>query len=139
MKKKIIFAAIIFVLCAGLFILCILKKTPPQEKQIILENSYSREAYLNIKGWDAEEISCETIRIPENFDGIYAEYAKAQEKQKLPLEKYKGKEVTRFLYNINNYGSDNNVFAELLISENRLIAAALIENKSDGFISPLIL
>ena len=134
MKKKIICATSILVICAGLFTICGLRKTSTDEEPIILENSYSREAYLNIKGWDVEEISCETVKVPEKFEGIYEEYAKAQEKQKLPLDNFKGKEVQRFLYSVNNYDSENKVCAELLISENRLIAAAIIENKPDGFV-----
>lgn len=137
MKKKIICSAVILVICAGLFAVCMLKKQSPMEEQIILENKYSREAYLNIKGWDIEEISVEVIRVPENFDGIYKEYARVQKSQDLPLEKYKGQEAERFLYSIKNCGDDK-VFAELLIRDNRLIAAAVIESREEGnIIKPL--
>lgn len=135
MKKKIICASVIILICAGLFTVCMLKNPVQVENSIILENSYSREAYLNIKGWEVEEISCEPIRVPENFEGIYEEYAEVQSKQELPLENYKGKEVQRYLYKVINFNTDSDVCAELLISENKLIAAALIENKPDGFIS----
>lgn len=137
MKKKIICISIIIVICAGLFAVCKLEKSSSDADAILLENSYSREAYLNIKGWDVKEVSCETVKVPESFEGIYKEYADVQKKQDLPLDNYKGKEVQRFLYNVSNYGSENKVCAELLISENRLIAAAIIENAPNGFISPL--
>lgn len=138
MKKKIICSGAVLIICAGIFVICRLKKPSEDNKAIILESSYSREAYLNIKGWDVKEMSSETVRVPESFDGIYKEYADIQEKQKLPLNEYKGKEVRRFLYNVTNYNSENNVCAELLISENRLIACAIIENKPNGFISSLL-
>ncbi len=137
MKKKVICAAVILVICAGLFTVCKLKKTSSDTDAIMLENSYSREAYLNIKGWDVEEISCETIKVPENFEGIYKKYAEVQKNQELPLDNYKGKEVQRFLYNVDNYSSEDKVCAELLIYENRLIAGAIIENIPDGSIFPL--
>ncbi len=131
MKKKIICSAVILVICVGLFTVCMLKKPSQKEEQIILENQYSREAYLNIRGWDIEEISHEIIKIPENFNGVYKEYASVQKSQNLSLEKYKGKEAERFLYSVKNRG-ENNVFVELLIRENRLIAAALIESGDEG-------
>ncbi len=131
MKKKIICSAVILVICVGLFTVCMLKKPSQKEEQIILENQYSREAYLNIRGWDIEEISHEIIKIPESFNGVFKEYASVQKSQNLSLEKYKGKEAERFLYSVKNQG-ENNVFVELLIRENRLIAAALIESGDEG-------
>lgn len=139
MKKKLIYAFIVVIICAGLFAVCIFSKSSKQEESfVILENSYSRESYFNIKGWDVTEISCEKIRIPENFEGIYEEYAKIQDKQHLPLNNYKGQEVQRYLYSVNNYIGDCKAYGELLIyDDNKLIAAAIIESKSNGSISAL--
>lgn len=140
MKKKLIYALIVIIICAGLFTVCMFSKSSKSKKEnfVILENSYSRESYLNIKGWEVTEISCEEVKVPEAFEGIYEEYAKIQDKQHLPLSKYKGQEVQRYLYRINNYTSDNKAYAELLIYDNnKLIAAAIIENKPDGSILPL--
>lgn len=102
-------------------------------------NEYQREAYLNIRGWEIEEISCQTVRIPEEFEGIYREYADIQSKDGFKLENYKGKEVLRCLYRVLNYGGDSEVTAELLLYNDELISAALFENKQDGFIKPFIL
>ena len=49
----------------------------------------------------------------------------------------KEKEVLRCLYRVLNYGGDSEVTAELLLYNDELISAALIENKQDGFIKPL--
>lgn len=140
MKKAKKFLIILFLaaVCAVLFLVCTHKSgNPDTDSSIILSDSYSREAYLNIKGWDVSLIKSDTIKIPQDFDGIYSEYAQIQQKQKLPLENYKGKKADRFLYKINNYNGDNVVFAELLIAENRLVAAALIGNSPDSFIKEL--
>ena len=140
MKKKLIYALTIIIICAGLFTVCMISKSSKsrEESFIILENSYSRESYLNIKGLDVTEISCEKVRIPETFEGIYEEYSKVQDKQHLPLSDFKGQEVQRYLYTINNYTGDSKAYAELLIYDNKkLIAAAIIENKPDGSISAL--
>ena len=66
---------------------------PKQDEPPLVLNEYQREAYLNIRGWEIEEISCQTVRIPEEFEGIYREYADIQSKDGFKLENYKGKEV----------------------------------------------
>ena len=135
MKKKIIAVLIAGGVCAGAFFIC---RTPKKQTEAPLTlNEYQRVSYLNIRGWDAEEISCSEITVPETFEGVYQEYAQVQISQHLPLEDYKGKTVTRCLYMIKNYGGDVPVVAELLLSGDRLIASALIENKPDGFIKPV--
>lgn len=134
-KTFIIISAII--ICIILFLVCFRKNSNPAAQDIILENSYAREAYLNLKGWDVDLINGSNIKIPESFEGIYTEYSQVQKKQKLPLESYKGKNAERFLYRVNNYNGDYDVFAELLISGNKLVAAALIQQTPDGFIKEL--
>lgn len=136
MKKKFIaITAVLGVAAAAVFI-C--RRVEPKHTQPpLVLNEYQREAYLNIRGWEAEEISCETVRIPEEFEGIYKEYADIQSKDNFKIENYKGKEVTRCVYRILNYGGDSEVTAELLLYNDELISAALIENKPDGFIKSL--
>ncbi|MGN1480681.1 DUF4830 domain-containing protein [Porcipelethomonas sp.] len=136
MNKKIIALIAAAGVTTAAFFIC--RHHEPQKESPLVLNEYQREAYLNLRGWDAEEISQSTVTVPESFEGVYKQYADVQKKQGLPLEEYKGKEVVRCLYNIKNYGGDVPVTAELLFYEDRLIAAALIENKPDGFIkSPL--
>lgn len=136
MKKKFIaLAAVLGVAAAAVFI-CRRVEPKHNEPPLVL-NEYQRESYLNIRGWDIEEVSCETVRIPEEFEGIYKEYADIQSKDGFKLENYKGKEVQRCLYRVLNYGGDSEVTAELLLYNDELISAALIENKPDGFIKSL--
>ena len=136
MNKKLIAVIVAAGISTAAFFICKNHNKPQKEEPMVL-NEYQREAYLNIRGWDTEEISQITVTVPESFEGIYKQYADVQKKQGLPLEDYKGKEVVRCLYNIKNYGGDVPVTAELLFYEDRLIAAALIENKPDGFIKAL--
>jgi hypothetical protein len=133
MKKKIIAAFLIAGTAAGAFFLCRNTGHESMEEMLVL-NEHQRESYLNIRGWDVESISSSTVKIPETFDGIYAEYAKTAEKNGFHLEKYKGKDVERCLYRVKNYGGNSEVTAELLMYDNRLVSAVLIENKPDGFI-----
>ncbi|MBE6844257.1 MAG: DUF4830 domain-containing protein [Ruminococcus sp.] len=135
-KKIFIIVGALFV-CIILFLVCFKKHSNPVKQNIILKDSYAREAYLNLKGWDVDLISGSSIRIPESFEGIYSTYAEIQKKQNLPLESYKGETAERFLYKVNNYNGDYDVYAELLISGNELVAAALIQQTPDGFIKEL--
>ena len=136
MRKKILISGLILVVCTGIFFLCRIKKDTP-EAGIFLKDRYSREAYLNIKGWDVTEESSMDVVIPCEFTGIYSDYAALQEKQGLPLSKYKGKKAQRFIYTVKNYGGDVPVKAELVISGGKLVSAALVENVLYGKLMPV--
>ena len=97
MKKKIIAIAAVLGIAAAAIFIC-RRIEPKQDEPPLVLNEYQREAYLNIRGWEIEEISCQTVRIPEEFEGIYREYADIQSKDGFKLENYKGKEVLRCLY-----------------------------------------
>lgn len=135
--KKILITILLIAVSAFLVFVHLNKKQPYDSDKILLYDSYSREAYLNINGWDVSQVSEKSITIPSYFNEIYSKYALIQKKQKLPLENYKGKTADRYLYKINNYNGQYPVYAELLIVDNRLVAAALIEQKPDGFIKEL--
>lgn len=135
--KKIIVFILLVAVCGVIFMFCMKKDDLPDKEKVILSNATERESYLNIKGWDVTQIDSDEVQIPEDFDGVYKTYAQVQQKQKLPLNEYKGKRVERFLYRVNNYNGASEIYAELLISENNLVAAALIQQTPDGFIKPI--
>lgn len=137
MLKKFLILMLIAVSAASIVLLCRTasgKKTVPEESVVLSDSQL--EPYLNIRGWDVEKLSDETVRIPEKFNETYQRYAQALKENGFDIEKYKGKEVRRVLFLVNNYGSDSEVHAELLLDEGKLIGSALIENKPDGFIKP---
>ncbi len=137
-SKKILIIPLLLIICVIIFMLCINKKnTGSSENPIILSDSYSREAYLNLKGWEVTLIKSDIVNIPESFDGVYSEYAAIQEKQKLPLKNCKGMEAERFLYSVDNYNGTQTVYGELLVIDNRLVAAALIGNSPESFIKEI--
>lgn len=137
MLKKIIILLLIAVSAASIVLLCRTasgKKTASEES-IILSDS-QLEPYFNIRGWDVEKISDETVRIPEKFNETYQRYSEVLKKNGFDIEKYKGKEVRRVLFLVKNFGGNSEVHAELLLDGGKLIGSALIENKPDGFIKP---
>lgn len=135
--KKVLIAVLLITACVVLFFMCTGKNKSSVDDKILLADSYEREAYLNLKGWEVTPVSEDETVIPEIFNDVYKEYAQLQKKQKLPLENFRGKNSTRFLYNVENYGGTYPVYAELLIVDNQLVAAALIEQRPDGFIKEL--
>ncbi len=136
--KKITITLVLLIICILLFFLCFNKeKKPDTKKAIFLNDSYSREAYLNLQGWEVTQINADKIILPESFDGIYSTYSIIQQKQSLPLNMYKGKQVERFIYSVDNYNSGQTVYAELLIYENQLIAATLIGYSPNSFLKEI--
>lgn len=123
MKKKIIAAAAVLALSAGAFYI-VRNRNDPGPEPVMLSNSYSREAYLNIKGLDVTLKCSDKIKIPEKFTGIYEKYAEIQKRQQLPLENFKGREAERFLYKIN---SPRDLYAELVTVDGELVSGTILD------------
>ncbi len=140
MMKKFLKYLLIVLIASALAITFFFFKDKESIKKtdaIILNDSYSREAYLNLKGWDVTEIKNDRITVPLEFEGIYSKYAEIQQMQQLPLNEYKGKEAERYIYTLNNYNGNQIVYAELLVCENKLIAASLIGISPEQFIKEI--
>lgn len=75
------------------------------------------------------------MTIPKEFDKIMKTYNEVQKQQGLDLEKYKGKDVTRYTYEITNYpGAEGKVIANLIICKNRVIGGDICSADVNGFI-----
>ena len=138
MFKKFFVMAIIIISAASVIILCRMassEKTPPDKPEKLSDSGF--EPYFNIRGWDVEKLSDETVRIPESFSGPYQEYADVLEESGFDIGKYKGEELRRVTFLVKNYGGDTEVLGELLLDGNRLVGSSLMENKPDGFIKPV--
>jgi hypothetical protein len=58
-----------------------------------------------------------------------------QKEQGFDLEKYKGKTVTLYTYNITNYENEDNIIADLIVCDDLLIGADLCNPSADnGFL-----
>ena len=134
--KKIIIAVIIASIITWLYFINCKTKNINTKDRIIL-NEQQLEAYLNIKGFKVNQISCDTVVIPLKFTGSYLKYAEEMKKSGFDLESHKGETVQRYTYSVD--GDDNSdIRAELLlINDNELIGAAIIQQKPDGFIKSI--
>ena len=77
--------------------------------------------------------------MPENFDRIISGYNELQKKQGLDLSKYSKKKVTRYTYKVENYDSEGEVFVNLFVHRQRIIACDISSIAPEGFVVPLTL
>lgn len=77
--------------------------------------------------------------MPENFDRVISGYNELQKKQGLDLTKYAKKKVTRYTYKVENYDSEGEVFVNLFVHRQRIIACDICSAAPEGFVVPLAL
>ena len=102
-----------------------------------IRDNADRIAFLSQFGWECSECALEevTLSIPKEFDKIMKTYNEVQKQQGLDLEKYKGKDVTRYTYEIPNYpGTEGKVIANLIVYKNRVIGGDICTADVNGFI-----
>lgn len=102
-----------------------------------IKNNADRIAFLAQFGWECSESATEevTMTIPKEFNKIMKTYNEVQKQQGLDLEKYKGKDVIRYTYEITNYpGAEGKVIANLIICKNRVIGGDICSADVNGFI-----
>jgi hypothetical protein len=102
-----------------------------------IRDNADRIAFLSQFGWECSESALEevTLSIPKEFDKIMKTYNEVQKQQGLDLEKYKGKDVTRYTYEITNYpGTEGKVIANLIVYKNRVIGGDICTADVNGFI-----
>lgn len=112
------------VLFAGLFSL--LKHQPPQE-EILLETDAEREAWLNLRGWRVGEPEISEAVLPAEWQTLNGQrWLTLQQTQGLSPEHYAGQTVTRYLYPVENGGTDE-TYAELLLCGDALCGAQIYD------------
>jgi len=100
----------------------------------------SRVAYLRSFGWEVREepLSVEELSIPDEFNETYTQYLALQQSQGFDLERYRGKRIRRYTYEITNYPTgEAGVQAGLLVYQNTIIGGDVLSSQLDGFIHGL--
>lgn len=94
-----------------------------------------REQFLSSFGWkgDFENETSKTTTIPSEFNDVYTSYNEIQKICGYDLEQYKGKSVTLYSIPITNYDSNDDVFASILVYENKIIGGDIHSTALDGF------
>ena len=105
-----------------------------------IRTNSDRRAYLASFGWEVSEkpISAQELLIPEVMDERYDEYLALQSAQGFDLNRYAGKRVKRYTYEIKNHPSgEKNIRANLLIWRGRVIGGEVLSPTVDGFLHGL--
>ena len=145
LKFFCVIAASLVVLCA--IVLTIPEYTPVSTKAVAAETANyrydkiktneDRVGFLSQFGWEVESEPLEevTIKIPAEFDKVMNSYNELQRNQGLDLSKYRGREVTRYTYQVNNFPDyRGTVMANVIVYKNRVIGGDLCSSDVTGFI-----
>ena len=94
-----------------------------------------RVAYLESFGWQIQTEPTETreVLIPAEFNDVYTAYNVMQKAQGFDLEPYAGESCTQYLYKVENYPNETEVYATLLVYGDQIIGGDVASTKVDGF------
>jgi len=105
-----------------------------------VKSNQDRVDYLSAYGWQVsgEPVATQELLIPEEMDDSYTEYLALQNSQGFDLQKYAGKRVKRYTYEVLNYPTgETGVQANLLICKNTVIGGEVLSPQLDGFLHGL--
>lgn len=105
-----------------------------------VKTDQDRLAYLGAYGWLVKEepLAVEELVIPQEMGQEYADYLELQTQQGFQLEKYAGKTVKRYTYEVLNYPTgETGVQASILLYKNTVVAAHVLSPALNGFIHGL--
>lgn len=106
-----------------------------------IKDDEDRRAFVTACGYTLAEGCVEEVSfsVPKDFDRIISGYNEVQKSQGLDLEKYKGKKVTRYTYQVKNYeGYDGTVYANIVVYRSKIIACDISSADPSGFVKPLV-
>ena len=106
-----------------------------------IKTNDDRIDFLEQFGWTVSEnpVDEKAVKIPQKFDKIMLSYNEFQRQMGLDLAKYKGKEVTRYTYEVTNYPEyEGRVYANLLVYRNKVIGGDICSADSQGFLQGFV-
>lgn len=139
--KFLLFIILAAVAVFAVFALTKAKNEADSDIKFTMSTNTERIEFLNTQGWivKPDPISKENVTIPSEWNDVYSEYAELQRSQGFDLEDHKGKEAQLISYMVLNYpGHTENVLANMLIVDNRLIGGEITLDEENGFTEPLI-
>ena len=140
-KKLLLFLLLgALVILAAVF-LSVAKEEADMDERFTMSSNAERVEFLNKQGWivSPDPVVEEEITIPSEFNELYKEYAALQAAQGFSLEKHMGEDATLYSYKVLNYPNyTEGVVANLIISDDKLIAGEVTLNEENGFTEPLI-
>lgn len=140
-KCALVVLLVLVVVAAG-FLLGKAKQEADSDKFFAMSGNAERVEFLNRQGYivKPDPVRREDVTVPSEFNDTYKSYVEMQQAQGLDLAEHKGDKATLFSYAVLNYPEySENVFADLLVADNKLIACQLkYDDEENGFVKPLI-
>ena len=99
-----------------------------------------RQAYLRSLGWeiDPDTEAFRTVLVPDQLEGIMAQYNKLQLQQGYDLSRHLGESCLQYTYEVTNYAdSDGKVIVSLYLQNGQIIAADIHSTALNGFMHGL--
>ena len=105
-----------------------------------VKSNQDRIDYLSAYGWQVspDPVATQELLIPKEMDDSYTEYLALQTGQGFDLQKYAGKRVKRYTYEVLNYPTgEAGVQVNLLICKNTVVGGEVLSPQLDGFLHGL--
>lgn len=105
-----------------------------------VKSNQDRVDYLSAYGWQVspDPVATQELVIPKEMDDSYTEYLALQTGQGFDLQKYAGKRVKRYTYEVLNYPTgEAGVQVNLLICKNTVVGGEVLSPQLDGFLHGL--
>jgi hypothetical protein len=142
--KKIWLILFIILLCliatAVVFVRkAVIEKT--LDEAFAMTSNAERVAFLNEQGWivKPDPISTEEVTIPTEWGSDFADYLALEKSQGFDLERYAGENAEVFTYAVLNYPDyPENVTANMIIKDGKLIGGEVMLSTEGGFIQALV-
>ena len=115
------------------------KEAEPSTVATMSDND-SRVQFLESQGWQVVTSPKEAsqVKIPTEQSPVFTRYNELQKNQGYDLSQYAGKNVMRYVYEITNYpGSDQPVYATLLVYKNQIIGGDITDTAAKGTVQGL--
>lgn len=141
-SKGVLVVLLVLAVAAAVFLLGKAKQEADSDRFFAMSGNAERVEFLNRQGYivKPDPVRREDMTVPSEFNETYQSYVEMQQAQGLDLAEHKGDKATLFSYAVLNYPEySENVFADLLVADNKLIACQLrYDDEENGFVKPLI-
>ena len=135
-KRKLIIAAAAVI--AAIVMLLTLGGGESEPTAALAPAADARVKFLTDHGWEVTPSPTESsqVKIPKGEDPVFTRYNELQKSQGYDLQKYAGKQVMRYVYQINNYpGAKEPVYATVLVYKDQIIGGDITDTTPGGKIT----
>lgn len=103
--------------------------------QLKIKDAEDVRTFLSSQGWETSiSGSHETVTIPTEWNSTFSGYNQIQADQGYDLTKLKGKEVTRYTFEVTNYPDQKEIIlANVLVYKGRVVGGDLSTTRADGY------